>query len=60
MTVWELIVALQKMPMDATVITNCCEATTSHEDIQELDTVGLATDGIEVYVGSYNERFLKE
>lgn len=61
MTVWELIIALRKMPKDAEVVTNCCEVTGLHEDTDNSIIVGFAKEHPacrRVYVGSQNDRLV--
>ena len=62
MKVSELIKHLQDFPADLDVLTNQCEATSTHEDISEVETVkvvyktvnkfGMADVEAHVYVGT--------
>lgn len=54
MKVWALIERLKAMPQEAEVITNCCQATTEHEDVTDLSEICVLNKE-QVYVGSENK-----
>lgn len=51
MTVKQLIAELKRMPQDAEILTNECEATSEHEEVVPMDLVYHRADG-KVYIGT--------